>query len=59
MSTVDGVSTERTHAAQNEENEAINPIDIKIFNTARPKIRAEFQKIDMQEYMITLSDGSN
>ncbi|MCP5503910.1 MAG: hypothetical protein H7A41_02025 [Chlamydiales bacterium] len=59
MTTVEGVSAQETSAAQIEESEAIHPIDIKISNTARPKICAEFQEIDFQNRMIILSDGSN
>lgn len=59
MATVDGVSTESVHVAQHEESNPIHPIDLKISNTARPKICTEFYEINMQERMIILSDGSN
>lgn len=59
MATVDGVSTESAHVAQQEENKQIHDIDLKISNTARPKICTEFHEINMQERMIILSDGSN
>ena len=56
MTTVDGVSAQGTYAEQSEESDAI---DIKISNTARPRICVEFQEISMADRRIALSDGSN